>query len=211
MAGYTLFASRGTGSMIAEVGFALAGIEIDIVDVDWKDTGWNSRVLGPYNPLGQVPTVRMPDGAVLTESAAILLHLADLAPDAGIAPRADDPQRPEFLRWLVFLVAALYPTYTYGDVPERWVGGDAEAGAKLKQGTDEHRKTLWRYVESQVRGPWFLGDTFTGLDVMVWPMTYWRPGRKWLAEECPKLHAIGTSADAHPICARVAARNGRGG
>lgn len=208
MASYTLFACKGTGSMIAEVAFDLAQIPVEIVDLDWKDTGWNSPVLGKINPLGQLPTVKMPDGTVLTESAAIVLHLADLAPDAGLAPKVDEAHRAEFLRWLVFLVAAVYPTFTYGDVPERFVEGDAAAGAKLKAGTDEHRKTLWRFLEGQVGSPWFLGDRFSALDVMLWPMTFWRPGRAWFAEECPKLLAIGVAMDHHPSAVRVAKRNG---
>ena len=112
--------------MIVEVAFAHANVPVEFVDIAWDDIGWNTRTLAPLNPLGQVPTLVMPDGTVMTESAAIVLHLADIAPNAGLVPPPDHPQRPAFLRWLVFLVSAVYSTFTYGDDPKRWLGGDED-------------------------------------------------------------------------------------
>ena len=66
---------------------------------------------------------------------------------------------------------------------------------------------LWRFVESQIKGPWFLGKTFSALDIYLWPMTAWRPGRDWFKAECPKLHAIAMAVKAHPAIKKVATRN----
>ena len=205
---YKLYAAKGSGSMIVEAAFARTNLPVEFVDLAWDDVGWQSRTLAPLNPLGQVPTLVMPDGGVMTETAAIVLHLAEQAPQAGLAPPIDHPQRAAFLRWLVFLVSAVYPTFTYGDVPKRWVGGDEAAGKLLRAGTDEHRMVLWRHVEGEIDGPWFLGDTWSALDLYMWPMTFWRPGREWFAAECPKLHAIGAAMDDDPICRAVSTRNG---
>jgi len=206
---YTLYAASQGGSMIAETAFGFTNLPVDIVDVPWDDTGWNSKRLKNLNPLGQVPTLVLPDGAIMTESVAIVLYLADKVRGFKLVPPPKHPSRAMFLRWLVFMVAAIYPTYTYGDVPERWVGEDAKhgAGKALRDGTDDHRKTLWRYVESQIEGPWFLGKTMSALDVYIWVMSHWRPGRDWFEKECPKLHAISTAMKAHPVAKKVAARN----
>jgi GST-like protein len=204
----TLYGAKGGGSMIVEAAFARTQLAVEFVDLAWDDVGWGSRTLAPLNPLGQVPTLVMPDGGVMTESAAIVLHLSEQAPESGLVPAIDHPQHTVFLRWLVFLVSAVYPTFTYGDVPKRWVAGDEAAAKLLRAATDDHRKTLWRYVERHIDGPWFLGDTWSALDLYMWPMTFWRPGRDWFAAECPKLHAIGAAMDADPICKSVAARNG---
>jgi GST-like protein len=150
----------------------------------------------------------MPDGAVVTESAAMILHLADVAPASALVPPGDDPHRVAFLRWLVFLVAAIYPTFTFGDVPTRWTGGDEGAGAKLRAATDAHRERLWRYVETQVEGPWMLGASWSALDLYLWPMTFWRPGRAWFEANCSRLHGIGVAMDMDPDCVVVAKRNG---
>lgn len=206
---YKLYASPGCGSMIVEAAFGFTKLPLKMIDVPWADLGWDSKALKGVNPLGQVPTLILPDGTVMTESAAIILHLADRVKDFDLVPPPDHKQRAAFLRWLVFLVSAVYPTFTYGDVPERWVGAPKEKGAgkALRAATDEHRKVLWRFVESQIKGPWFLGKTFSALDLYMWPMTYWHPGRDWFAAECPKLHAIGLAMYAHPVIKKVAARN----
>ncbi len=194
--------------MIVEAAFARTMLPVEFVDLAWDDIGWKSRTLAPLNPLGQIPTLVMSDGTVMSESAAIILHLADVAPDANLVPPVDHPKRAAFLRWLVFLVAAVYPTFTFGDVPKRWVAGDEDAAKALRASTDEHRNMLWRYVEGHVAGPWFLGETWTALDLYMWPMTFWRPGRDWFKQNCPKLYAIGMAMDAEPLCKAVSKRNG---
>ena len=204
-----LYGASGGGSMIVEAAFGFTKLPVEFVDVPWEDTGWNSKALKKINPLGQVPTLILPDGTVMTESAAIILHLADKVPGLELVPAPDHAKRAAFLRWLVFLVAAIYPTFTYGDVTERWVGATHKEGAgkALREGTDEHRKMLWRFVESQVRGPWFLDKTFSALDLYIWMMMKWRPGGDWFKAECPKLHKIGAAMNDHPVCKKAMARN----
>jgi GST-like protein len=205
---YTLYAAKGGGSMIVELAFAKAELPLKIIDVPWKDTGWKSKVLKPFNPLGQVPTLIMPNGDVMTESAAIILHLADRAPDAKLAPATTERDRAQFLRWLVFLVSAVYPTFTYGDDPKRWLAGDEQAGQKLRTSSDDHRKMLWQFVEKQIKGPWFLGRRQSALDLYIWTMSHWRPGKDWMAAECPRLHKIARAVKDQETTKQVAERNG---
>jgi GST-like protein len=203
---YRLLGQKGYGSVIAEAAFALAGIEIAIEDLDYESPGPDRDRLLALNPLGQVPTLVMPDGSVMTESAAIVLHADDLAPGARLVPPPGDPDRPRFQRWFVFLVSAVYPTFTYGDVPERWVPG--EAAPLLKESTNRHREALWRQVEAAFDpAPWMLGERFSALDIYVCVMSKWRPRRDWFAVECPKLHRVALSVDALPALRDVWARN----
>ena len=62
----------------------------------------------------------------MTESAAIVLHLAELKPEAGLAPAPDDHSRRAFLNRLIWFVSVLYPTFSYRDYPERWAPDAAE-------------------------------------------------------------------------------------
>jgi GST-like protein len=169
----------------------LAKIPYEREEVNYETTEGHDK-LAEVNPLAQVPTVVLPDGTVMTESAALVLYIDGLVPELGLVPQVRDPQRRELLRWLMFLVAAVYPTFTYGDDPKKWVG---DAGGSLRESTDEHRKSLWRLVEGAVRGPWFLGDTPSALDLYVSVMTRWRPGREWFADACPRLYKIATAVD----------------
>jgi GST-like protein len=115
---------------------------------------------------------------VMTESAAIILYIDGLVPELGLVPGVRDPLRRELLRWLMFLVAAVNPTF------------DGESAT-----TGEHRQSLWRLVEGAVRGPWFLGETPSALDLYVSVMTRRSPGRAWFAEHCPRLYKIAAAVD----------------
>jgi GST-like protein len=190
MAKYHLIASKSTGSMIVEAALVLSKLPYEVEMIPYVEPGPQRDKLLSLNPLGQVPTLRLPDGRVMTESAAIILYLADQAPDANLAPAPNDPTRPMFLRWLTFFVAAIYPTFTYGDDPARWTGGE-ETGKHLRQATDEHRKALWRYFAAQNPcAPWVLGARFSALDLYVAVMNMWRPGPAWFQSECPALADI---------------------
>lgn len=203
---YRLITAKGGGGLIVEAAFALSGLPLQLEDIAWDDVGPHSARLAPLNPLGQVPTLVMPDGSTMTESAAILLHLAERAPKAKLAPPPGDPQRAAFLRWLAFLVAAVYPTFTYGDDPTRWTS--AEAGPTLRASTDAHREKLLRFLDANIAGaPWFLGERFSAIDLYLPVLRTWRPGPQWWREHAPKLNAIADRCQALPAVARAFARN----
>jgi GST-like protein len=190
MSKYHLIASKGAGSMIVEAALALSGLPYEVETIPYVEPGPQRDRLLALNPLGQVPTLLLPDGRTMTESAAMILHLADQAPRAGLAPSTRDPARPMFLRWLAFIVAAIYPTFTYGDDPSRWASDEA-AGKHLRKATDEHRKELWHYFAAQTPcKPWVLGDQLSALDLYVAVMSTWRPGPAWFKQEAPALAAI---------------------
>jgi GST-like protein len=183
---------KGCGSVLVEAALTLANIPYDREEVDYSTPSPARDRLLAKNPLGQVPTLIAPDGGVMTESAAIVLHLDELAPDAKLLPARGTPERRDALRWLVFLVAAIYPTWTYGDDTAKWVG---DAGDRLRESTEAHRKKLWAQMESAAKGPWFLGQTRSMLDVYISAMTRWRPQRPWFEANTPKLAAIARALD----------------
>jgi GST-like protein len=201
-----LLGCKGCGNAIVEAAFAVAGIPIDYEEVDYSDDSPTRPRLLQVNPLGQVPTLVLPDGSVMTESLAMLHYIDDIAPKAGLIPPKGDPQRAAFYRWAVFLIAAVYPTYTYGDDPRKWVPDEA-ASKLLRESTDKHRQALWKQLEAQAKGPWFLGGRFTALDLYIAAMTRWRPGVLWFAKNTPKVVEIAKRATALPAVAPVMARN----
>jgi GST-like protein len=191
-----LYGEHGWGSAIVEAQLAWYGFEYDLERVGdlFKSAAARQR-LEAANPLAQVPTLVLADGSVMTESAAITLHLADVANDDSLVPKPADPLRPEFLRWLIFLVANVYPTYTYADDPARFVEA-AEAQKSFKDAVDRYARRLYSLLEHEAKEPWFLGSRFSALDLYVTVMTRWRPGRPWFAEHAPRLTAIATRAEA---------------
>ncbi len=181
-----LYGVRGWGSTIVEIMFALADESYEFVDVDGFDHPGSARDrLQAINPLAQVPTLVIEDGQVLTESGAIALWL--LVRNPQLAPPPGTTGHGKFLRLLVWYVANVYPTFTYGDYPERWA---PSAQDELRYATDRRREDLYRWLEAELAGPFALGDQVTLFDAYIACIISWRPGRAWFAENTPRLLAI---------------------
>ena len=204
---YKLFARPGWGSVLVEAQLAWYDLPYQIEEVNDLFVSAAARdTLRPVNPLAQVPTLVLPGGQVMTESAAITLHLADATGRSDLVPLAGETVRPAFLRWLIFTVANIYPTFTYADDPARFVSVSA-ARDPFRAATDAYAQRLWHQVESAARAPWFLGERFSALDIYVSVMTRWRPRRGWFETETPKLFAIAHRADGRPELVEVWKRN----
>jgi GST-like protein len=204
---YTLWGRPGWGSTIVEAQLELYGLKYRYEPVEdlFRTPGAREK-LEKVNPLAQVPTLVMPDGSIMSESAAITLLLADVTGSEALVPGPGAPERAKFLRWLVFLVANIYPTFTYADDPARFVSVNA-ARDPFRAATDAYAQRLWRQVEREAGAPWFLGERFSALDIYVDIMTRWRPKRGWFEIETPRLFAIARRADALPELANVWKRN----
>jgi GST-like protein len=197
-----LLGCKGCGNAIVESALALAGLPYEYEEVDYSAGSPTRARLLEVNPLGQVPALVLPDGEVMTESLAMLHYVNDAAPKAGLIPAKGDARRYTFYRWAVFLIAAVYPTFTYGDEPAKWVE-DTQGSKQLRESTNRHREALWRQLEEAAQGPWFLGERMSALDLYVAVMTHWRPGRKWFAANTPKLIAIAEKVAGLPAVAPV--------
>lgn len=199
-----LIASAGCGSAIVEAVYALAGAPLAVESLPYDDLATNAD-LRARNPLAQVPTLVLPDGTVLTESAAIVLHLAATRPQAKLAPSAEDATYATFLRWLVFTVGAIYPTFHHGDLVA--ANADANTAQAIQGALAQRREAFWRHVDAAAVGPWFLGARRSAIDVVIGVMARWSPGLDWFSSHAPKLHAIATRVAAEPTLREIFARN----
>jgi GST-like protein len=205
-----LIGSLNCGSIIVEMALALTGVPHRVTDIPYLREGPERERLLSLNPLGQVPTLVLDDRTVMTESAAILMYLNDLAPEAGLLPPPGTAGRAAFLNQYIRLVAAIYPTFTYGDDPGRWtISGDA--AHTLRHRTNLHREALFRSWEAQFGpGPFAAGAALSALDLYLVAMTHWRPGHAWFATNTPRLLAAAEQAGSHPKLAPIVARHRAG-
>jgi len=100
-AALTLYGARASGSVAVEAALTLLGVPFNLIEgATWAEERARRRVAAA-NPVRQIPTLVLPDGEVMTESAAILVYLADLYLGARLAPRPTDPARRRALarRW----------------------------------------------------------------------------------------------------------------
>jgi GST-like protein len=204
--GFQLYENPGWGSAIVEAQLAIYGLPFRLIAAGGtSDPVAVQRAMRGVNPVLQVPALILPSGEVMTETAAMTLYLADVAGTDALVPTASAPERAAFLRWLIFLVAAVYPSFAYGDVPTRFVPADGAAAFQAR--VIDHRKAMWLVMEAEAAGPWFLGQRFSAIDVYLAVMTRWRPGVPWFQAETPRLWSAGTAAALRPEVAPVMTRN----
>jgi GST-like protein len=202
-----LYGCRGCGSAVVEALLERAGVQFAYHEVKPGGPGPTTEALKAVNPLAQVPTLKLADGTVMTESAAIIIMLDDSYPAARVLPAAGDPRRALGLRWIVFIAGNMYPAISVGDFPERWVKSDA-ARAELKDGAVERLKAYWTLLEQALKpAPYLLGSEMTALDVYAAMLSRWEPGRAWVDEHCRQVASALALTEQDPIVARVWERN----
>mgnify|MGYP000016375928 FL=1 len=182
-----LYGVPGWGSAISEVMLTLADIPYRYINVNGFDTPGPQRdLLEKLNPLCQVPTLELENGTIMSETAAIALMVLDRCPD--LAPSVGQPERQQFQRLLIWLVANVYPTFTYADYPDRWV---PDAPDQLRQNCLEYRKFLYLWLDNHLQAaPFTFGEQLTLIDVYIAVMRTWGPRHEWFAENTPKITAI---------------------
>ena len=115
----TVYGALGSGSVPVEAALTLIGAPFEVIEgATWEHDPEVLARVEAVNPLKQIPAVVLPSGEILTESAAILIWLADAHPAARLGPAVSDPGRGQFLRWMAF-VAAIYGFYWIKDDPSR--------------------------------------------------------------------------------------------
>ena len=208
---YVLYGSRNSGSAMVEAALELARAPYRIVTASTWEPKSARAELRRGNPLGQIPTLVTPDGTVLTESAAILVHLALSHPRSGLLPR-DPARRATALRAIAFVSANCYAAIGIIDYPERWLGkGDAQANERLRAGARRRLHKLWSLFADTFVGddlPAYLsGDQPGAADLMAAVVSRWSGARKHLARQRPAMSRWLERVEAHPRVAPVIARH----
>lgn len=198
----TVYGAAGSGSAPVEATLRLIGEPYEVIEsvtYDPDDEAARQRV-GALNPLKQVPTLVLPSGETMTESAAILIHLADTHPEARLAPAPDHPARAQFLRWMIYIPGSIYSMFWVRDVPERLAGDDAEQQKLIARRTAARIADCWRMMDEQLTpvGPFMFGGDLSVLDIYVTVVSRWSPRRKRFYEVAPKLTKVVRRVDAEP-------------
>jgi glutathione S-transferase len=159
------------------------------------------------NPAGVVPTL-VQDGQTITEAPAIVMHLADSHPQAGLAPATGSPQRAQYYRWMLFMANTLQPAYRAWFYPPEIAGADnVEA---VKQHARQKIEGAWQRVADhlEANGPYLLGEKLSAADFLLTMLMRWsrnmpKPSDKW-----PVLQAYAQHMKARPAFKEVYAREG---
>jgi glutathione S-transferase len=175
---HVLHTSPETGGFAVQAVLEETGAEYRLAEVDTKAGQHRSPDFLKRNPMGQVPVLELPDGTVMTETAAMLIHLADRLAPGRLAPEPDSPARPAYLRWLMFMAVNLYQADLRAYYPERYTAdGTGATGVKAAAVRDMDRQLA---ILDQLIGdrPYLLGDSFTAADPYLLMLAHWHPEAK---------------------------------
>ena len=205
---YTLYGKKGSGSASTEAALAVIGAPCRIIETaSWEKNDAFAELL-KLNPLGQIPTLVLEDGSALSESAAILIHLASVHPQSRLLPEAPSA-RAQAIRGLVFIAANCYAAISVIDFPERWCEDADEATQKrIRAGTRALLHRHWEtFADLFPARPYLGGEQLGALDLLAAVVSKWSGSRAHLKAARPAFYETLLRIEAHPKVAPVFARH----
>jgi len=199
----TLYGAQASGSVAVEAALTLLGLPYSLIEgATWAEEAARDRV-ATSNPMRQIPTLVMPDGEVMTESAAILIYLADLDPAATLAPAPGDPRRRQFLRWMVYVSSAIYALHWIKPDVKR-IGAPETCRDAVVEAVHERIAFCWANMDEQLNpGDYLLGDELTVLDLYVAVVSRFGPWRERFEEVAPRMTPVVHRVDSDPRLAQL--------
>jgi GST-like protein len=206
---YTLYGSRGSGSSSVEMALEVASLPYRIVRASEWESDSAQDELRKVNPLGQIPTLVLPDGGVMTESAAILLHLGLEVAQPGKLLPADAAARAQAIRGLVYIPANCYSRITVVDYPQRFTTAkDEKALEAIRLGTRKDLHRNWEvFADTFAARPFLSGNAPGALDFLAAVVSRWAGTRAHLREHRPEFFDLLARVEAHESVAKVFRRH----
>ncbi len=151
-------------TLIEEMGIA-DRIDICLVTIPRIDGSGQRDPANPH-PEGKVPAL-LHDGVLITERAAIMLHLTSLFPDSGMAPKVGTPEWGAFATWLTWYQGVVEPVVIFAasGISHPWI-------TATFRGPDEMAARLRTALQ---KGPWLMGAQFSAADLLVHSPFAWFP------------------------------------
>ena len=207
---YTLYGKKGSGSASTQAALDFVGAPYKIVETaSWEPNAAFQDLLR-VNPLGQIPTLVLPDGSAMSESGAILIHLGLVHPESGLLPR-EPSARARALRGIVFIAANCYSAISIIDFPERWCADadkDDAVKERIRSGTRARLHQHWEmFADLFPARPYLSGEALGALDIHAAVVSKWAGSRKHIEAKRPELHAALARIEAHPKVAAVFAQH----
>lgn len=163
-----LYYAPAACSLAAHIVAREAGVPVDLVKVDiGNHTLEDGTDFYTINARGYVPALRLDDGTLLTEVAAIVQYLGDLAPAAGVVPPAGTMERVHLQEWLTFISSELHKAFS----PWLWHKETAES---TKQAVKERLAVRFAEMDRLLaRQPFLLGQRFSAADAYAFAIVNW--------------------------------------
>lgn len=183
-----LYWAPNTAALAPQAILEEAGIPFEMVPLDLQAGAQSSPDYLALNPGGYLPTLITADGLVLTESAAIMLYLAERHPETGLLPAIDEPARGVLLRWLFYLTNTLQEAYRRYYYAPRY-SPDADDAPRIRQQAQVDLLARWGVVEAHLEssGPYVLGARVSAVDIYLLMLATWFDPMEQMLDRCPAV------------------------
>ena len=162
-----LYYSPGACSLASHIALHETGLPFEI-DKFISSTGKTAsgEDFMRVNPKGYVPTIKLDDGNILTEGAAVLQYIADQNPASGLAPKAGTMERYRLQEWLTYIGTEIHKTFS--------PLFNKAVSSEVKDRALELLTRRLGYVETQLASkPYLMGNSFTVADAYLFVVVSW--------------------------------------
>ena len=199
---FTLYSTKGAGGFAVEAALAKAGAPFKVITIDYDQDEQKSAAYAAINPMQQVPAMTLPDGTLMTESAAMVMHVAQSFPGSGLAPMPGTSGHGRFLRWMLFMAVNLYEADLRFFYPARYTT-DSDGIAAVKAAGAAHMAKSFTVIEPAL-DPFLLGQEMSIGDVYLAMLSTWSPAPL----DAPRFRALRVAVASDPAYGAVWERHG---
>ena len=177
----TLYGATGAGSVAPQalLNHLKVPFELRLIDFDANED--KSEAFRAINPRGQIPVLVLEDNSVLTESLAIMLHIADCHPSAGLIPATGTAERAQVYRWMSFVSTNVYEGLLRLLYPDMYTTNSDVSS--VVESADQYLYSAFDIINRALsRGPCLIGDRTSITDIYLAMLLTWYPDQPRLYE-----------------------------
>jgi glutathione S-transferase len=178
-----LYYLKGACSLASYISLLEIGAKFDAAEIDraTKKTS-DGQDFAQINSKGYAPALKLDNGQVLTENVAVLQYIADLKPEAKLAPPAGTLERSRLVEWLAFLNSEIHKNVSplFGPNPE-----------EVKKFATANLTRRLDWLENQLGSrSYLMGEQFTVADAYLFVILGWFGHVGLDLGKWPKLQAL---------------------
>ena len=198
----TLYTSSGSCSRASHIALEESGLDFEVRLLDFSKSEQRQPDYLAINPKGRVPALATDQG-VLTESPAILAHIAALAP-AGLLAPTDPFAFARMQAFNLYLATTIHVAHAHGRRASRW-SDDAAAQASMAAKVTQNMRDGFALIEADLTGDWVMGDAYTVADPYLFTFAGWLETDGVDIAEFPRVQSHFERMQARPAVVRALA------
>lgn len=184
----TLYFTPGSCALASHIALAESGLAYEVKKLNFADGEQRSNAYLAINPKGRVPALVTENG-IVTETVAILAYIAQMAPEARLAPLSDPYLFAKMQAFNAYMASTVHVAHAHGRRGYRWA--DQEASFEdMKNKLPQSMTDCFRLIEDgMLEGPYVLGAQYSTADPYLFLISGWLKSDRIEIADFPRVHA----------------------